>query len=110
MGSNEDPGKPEKRDTHFVPGIVLRTLDVLHVCMLSHFSFIQLFATPWSVALQAPLSIEFSRQEYWSGLPCPPPGNLPNSGMELTSLMSPALAGRFFTTGATWEVPLDVLF
>jgi len=43
----------------------------------------------------------FSRQEYWSGLPCPPPGDLPHPGIELTSLMSPALAGRFFTTSAT---------
>ena len=59
---------------------------------------VQLFVTPWTVSLhQAPLSMEFSRQEYWSGLPFPPPGNLPNPGMELTSPVSPALAGRFFT-------------
>ena len=45
----------------------------------------------------------FSRQEYWSGLPCPPPGDLPDPGIELTSLKSPALAGGFFTTDATWE-------
>ena len=45
----------------------------------------------------------FSRQEYWSGLPCPPPGDLPNLGIEPVSLMSPALAGRFFTSRATWE-------
>ena len=45
----------------------------------------------------------FSRQEYWSEGPCPPPGNLPDPGMEPTSLMSPALAGGFFTTGANWE-------
>ena len=51
----------------------------------------------------APLSMEFSIQEYWSGLPFPPPGDPPNPGMELASLMSPALAGRFFTTSATWE-------
>ena len=47
----------------------------------------------------------FSRQEYWSGLPCPPPGDLPNPGMEPTSLTSPTLAGGFFTTGTTWEAP-----
>ena len=47
--------------------------------------------------------MRFSRQEYWSGLPCPPPGNLPDPGIKLASLMSPALAGRFFTTSATWE-------
>ena len=47
----------------------------------------------------------FSRQEYWSGLPCPPAGDFPNPGIEPTSLVSPALAGGFFTTSATWEAP-----
>jgi len=56
---------------------------------------------PWTVARQAPLSMGFSRQEYWRGLPLPPPGDLPNPGIERTSLTSPALAGRFFTTSAT---------
>ena len=56
-----------------------------------------------SVALQAPLSMGFSRQEYWSGLLCPPPEDLPNPGIEPTSLTSPALAVGFFTTSATWE-------
>ena len=60
--------------------------------------------TLWTVALQAPLSMGFSRQEYWSGLPCPPPGDLPGPGIEPTSLTSPALTGRFFTTSATWKV------
>ena len=63
--------------------------------MLSH---VQLFATPWTIACQAPLSMGFSRQEYWSGLPFPAPGDLPNPGIEPTSPVSPALAGRFFTT------------
>ena len=72
-------------------------------CMLSHFSHVQFFATLWTVARQTLLSMGFSKQEYWSGLPCPPPGDLPNPGIELTSLMSPALAGWFFTTTATWE-------
>ena len=67
------------------------------------------FATPWIVALQAPLSMGFSRQEYWSGLPCPLPKDLPDPGIELASLMSPALVGRFFTTKATWEVPYMIL-
>ena len=58
-------------------------------------SYVQLFATPWSVALHAPLSMGFSRQEYWSRLPCSPPGDLSNPGMEPTS---PALACGFFTT------------
>ena len=57
----------------------------------------------WTVAHQAPLSMGFSRQEYWSGLPCPPPGDLCDPGIEPTSLTSPALADRFFTTSATWE-------
>ena len=51
-------------------------------CMLSCFSCVQLFATPWTVAHQAPLSMGFSRQEHWSGLPCPPPGNLPDPGIK----------------------------
>ena len=71
--------------------------------MLSRFSHVQLFATLWTVVHQAPLSMGFSRQEYWSGLPCPPPGDLPNPGTETTSLMSSALAGGFFTTSATSE-------
>ena len=62
--------------------------------MLSRFSHVQLCATPW----QAPLSMGFSRQEYWSGLPRPPPGDLPSPGNEPASLTSPALEGRFVTT------------
>ena len=73
------------------------------VCMLSHFSHVWLFTTSGTVAHQAPLSVGFFRQEYWSGLPCPPPGYLPNPGMKPVSLMSPALAGRFFTTSTTWK-------
>ena len=74
--------------------------------MLSRYSHVRLFATPWTVARQAPLSMGFSRQDYWSGLPCPPPGDLPNPGIKPTSFMPPALAGGFFTTSATWEAPL----
>ena len=59
------------------------------------------FVTLWTVALQAPLSMGFSRQEYWSGLPCSSPGDLPNPGTEPGSLVSPALAGVFFTTSTT---------
>ena len=73
------------------------------LCMPSRFSRVRLFATLWTVARQAPLSMGFSRQEYWSGLPCLPPGDLPNPGMEPLPLTSPALAGRFFTTSTTWE-------
>ena len=71
-------------------------------CVLNHFSHFWLFATLWTVAFQAPLSIGFSRQEYWSGLPCPPPGDLPNPGFELMCLMSPASAGGFLLS-ITWE-------
>ena len=80
-------------------------LDIpcVHVCELG---CARLFAAPWTVAHQAPLSVEFSRQEYWSGLPCSPPGHLPDPGIELLSLMSPALAGRFLTTSAPWEAML----
>ena len=66
--------------------------------MLSHFSHVQLFVTLWTVARQAPLSMGFSRHEYWRGLPHPPPGDLPNPGNEPASLTSPASAGGFFTT------------
>ena len=73
------------------------------VCMPSRFSHFRLFAILWAVARQAPLSMGFSRQEYWSGLPRPPLRDLPDPGMEPVSLMSPALLFGFFTTRATWE-------
>ena len=72
------------------------------------------FGDPWpscllpshrTVARQAPLSMGFSRQEHWSGLPCPPPGGLPDPGMEPTSLVSPALAGRLFDHCTAWGAP-----
>ena len=59
--------------------------------------------TPWAVAHQAPLSMEFSRQNCWSGLPCPPPGDIPYPGIEPTYLMFLALADGFFTTSTNWE-------
>ena len=67
------------------------------VCAQS-LSHVWLFCDRMDISPPAPLSIEFSRQEYWSGLPFPPPGDLPNPGVEPMSLMSPALAGRFLTT------------
>ena len=66
-------------------------LPFLNAQLLSH---VQLFVTPWTAARQAPLSMEFSRQEYWSGLPFPTPGDFPDLEIELKS---PALAGGFFT-------------
>ena len=75
----------------------------------SRFSHVQLFATPGTVAHQASLSMGFSRQEYWSGLPCPPPGDLPNPGIEPVTLTSPAMADSFFTASTTWKAPaLDI--
>ena len=73
------------------------------VCVLSCFSRVRLFVTLWTVAHQAPLSMGFSRQEHWSVLPCPPPRDLPNPGIEPFFLMSPALAGGYFTTSTTRE-------
>ena len=72
-------------------------------------SHVQLFETPWTVACQAPLSREFSRQEYWIGLPFPSPGNLPNPDIEPASLASPALEGGVFTTAPPKAVKWDSL-
>ena len=71
----------------------------------SHFSCFYLFATLPTVSCQASLSIRFSKQEHWSGLPFPFPGDLPDPGIELASLLSPALVGGFFTSWATREAP-----
>ena len=64
---------------------------------LSGFSSVRLCVIPMTVTHQAPLSMGFSRQQYWSGLPCPPPGDLPDPGVEPASLISPALASGIFT-------------
>ena len=86
---------------------LIPTLPVLvNFCVLGHFNFVKLFATLQTVAHQAALSMGFFRQEYWCRLLCPPPGNLPNRGIEPTSLRSPTLAGSFFTTSATWEAQI----
>ena len=77
----------------------------------AHSSCVRLFVTPWTVVLRAPLSMGFSRQEYWRGMPCPPPGDLLNPGIGPASLMSPALAGGFFTTSGQphWLISCDEL-
>ena len=77
-------------------------LLTMRACMLSR---VQLFVTLWTISHQAPLSMGFSRQEYWSGLPFPL-GDLPNPGIKPTSLTSPALSGKLFTTSTTWELSL----
>ena len=81
---------------------VCRILTIL-LYMLSHFSCVQFSATLWTVTCQAPLSMGFSRQEYWSGLPLSPPGDLSNPGIKPAAPISPALARGFFTTSVTWE-------
>ena len=68
-------------------------------------SSVQLFATPWTIACQALLFLGFSRQEYWSRMPFPSPGDLPDPGIKLESLVSPALAGGFFTTKPPGKPP-----
>ena len=70
----------------------------VRVCVLSRFSHVRLFAILWTFVHQALLSMGFSRQEHWSGLPCPPSGDLPHPGIEPVSPVSPALTGRFFIT------------
>ena len=101
------PGNPRLRHS-------VRCLSTLYhcthleqkgACMLSCFSRVQLFVTSWTAVHQAPLSMEFLKQEHCSGLPFPSPGDLPSLGIRKTSLTSPALAGGFFTTDTTWEIP-----
>ena len=83
----------------------------LCVCVLCHFSHMWLSAALWTyLALQAPLFMGFSRQEHWSVLLCPTPGVLPDPEIKPMCLTSPALAGGFFTTSATWEAPTLWLF
>ena len=74
-------------------------------CMLSLFIYDRRW-TLWTVAHQAPLSMGFSRQEYWNGLHCPPPGDLSDLGIKLTSLTCPELAGGFFTTNTICEAQI----
>ena len=75
----------------------------MHACTLSHLSCVQFFETAWTVAHKSPVSIGFFRQEYWSGLLWPPPGDLPDPGIEPVSPMSLEWAGRFVTTSTIWE-------
>ena len=96
---------------HSLPAMIEKDLVLLHPlssqtissnqCILGYFSHVQLFATTWTVALQASLSMGFSTKEYWSGLLFPAPGDLPDPGIEPVSLMLPAWAGEFLTTSAT---------
>ena len=80
-----------------------RCLGLFMTCVQVKSLELCLFVTLWTVACQVPLSKGFSRQEYWSGLPFPLPGALPHSWIGPSSLLSPVLAGEFFTVSATWE-------
>ena len=77
-----------------------KEIECVSARVLRSFKCVRLLATLWTVARQAPLSMGLSRQEYWSGLPFPSQGNLPDPGTEPESLLSPALAGGFFTFSA----------
>ena len=91
---------------NFFLWLQLQTFITVLWCVV--LSRVWLFASPWTVACQAPLSIEFSRQEYWSGLSFSTPGCLPDQGIKLSSLVSPTVAGGFFTTeppGNTLSLP-----
>ena len=81
-------------------------MPIIITCVQNHFSCVWLFATPWNIAWEASLSMEFSREEHWSGLPWPASGDLPDPGIEPTSLMPLALAGGSFITSTTWEAHL----
>ena len=82
-----------------------KVFNTQHYAVLCLFSHVRLFVTPWTIASQAPLAMEFSKKECWSALPFPTPGDVPNTGIKPGFLMSPALAGGFFTTSTTWQVP-----
>ena len=96
--------KVEKK--HMLHGLYLSSVVKVYTlaCVLNCFIHVQLFVTLWTVVGQAPPSMGFSRRDYRSGLPCPPPRNIPNPGIKLQSLISPALAGGFFTISTIWEV------
>ena len=89
---------PQSQESQWTPSKI-NTKKTAGVGLLD--SHVQLFVASWTVAHQGPLSLEVSRQEYWSRLPFPTPGDLPDPGIEPESLASPA--GRFFTADATWE-------
>ena len=83
--------------------------SLVYTCVLSHYSRVRLFATLWTLVHQALLSMEFSSQGYWSGLSFTLPGDLLDPGIDPASLMSPVLAGVFFTTSPTREAQHKIL-
>ena len=101
LGQIEGRRKEGQQRMRWLDGII-DSMDML--LLLSRFIHVWLCVTPWTVAHQASLSMEFSRQEYWNGLPLPAPGDLPDPGIKPESPPSPELAGEFFTASTTWEV------
>ena len=111
---SKQSNNPEKeqilRPQHFlISKHITNQNSVVCAHMLSHFSCVQLCATLWTVARQAPLAMGFSRQVNWSGLPCSPSGDLPDLGIESVSLISLALAGGFFIEAVLLPVPTAYL-
>ena len=101
------PGSRVPVSEHAYKWEEIGSLTLRHsVCILSR---VWVFATSWTVAHQDPLSMELSRQEYWSGLPFPMPEDLPDTGLEPASPVSPALAGKFFTHSSTWDAPSFII-
>ena len=92
----------------FIKNFPWSTVWLPRICVLSCFSRVRLCATTWTITRQIPLSMGLSRQEYWSGLAFPPSGDLLDPGVEPATLSSPALAGGFLTTSATWETPIHI--
>ena len=110
--SSKIPGRIDPRSIQIFPTFIIKqqisanlSSFMLNRMCVHVLSCVQLLVTLWTVAPQAPLSTEFSRQKFWSGLLVPSPGGLPDPGTEPTSFASHALAGRFFTT-APPEKPL----
>ena len=83
-------------------------LSICVLCYAQMLTCVQLFVIPWTIACQAPLSLGFFWEDYWSGLPFLSPGHLPDPGIKPISLISSSLAGGFFTTSTTWESPLSI--
>ena len=112
-GLREEPNKQALLSFPSLPHLphtlwlIILLHDCVQVCVQSR-SHVQLFVPPQTVACQAPLPMEFSRQEYWSGLPFLTAGDLPNPGIKPMPLASPALAGGFFTISTTWEAHMTV--
>ena len=106
----EGPGPKEKLITFCEnQGSVVRGWGLQLDCAVLSLSHVQLFATSWTLARQAPLSVGFPRQEYWSGLPFPSPGGLSHPGREPASLLFPAFVGEFFTTSGIIDVQILAL-